>query len=237
MSYESAYRHVAFALTSIIGLVLLMFGVIAALLWAGVDGDTFMSVFLWTIGIVMVSATLTVLSTYAKHRWTIQPNAVRIEETPRVPFFGLTRRRTLPFTDIAGLRNVEGGFDIAVELVACDGKTYRIMAQETMAAPLKEFAATLVKSIEASGAPAPQVTEGLGFWNTAPGLGVLGVVLALTSVFAFAALVALLGGGLNPWTRSGEFVAIAVLLPFGAGYVIYRSLRRRWRVLKSLTKG
>lgn len=236
MTYESAYRHVAFAMTSIVGLLLLMFGVLAALLWFEVDGDTFMSVFLSTVGLVLVLTVVTFVSTYAKHRWTIEPKGVRIEEAPRVPFFGLTRRRTLPFTEIAGLRNIEGGFDVAVELVARDGKTYRLMAQDTAAAPLKEFAATLVKSIEASGNPMPPVSEGLGFWNTVPGLSVLFVVLALTSVFALAALFALFEGGLKSGTRAGEFVAIAVLLPFGTGYVIYRSLMRRWRVLASLAK-
>jgi membrane protein YdbS with pleckstrin-like domain len=236
MTCESAYRHVAFALTSIIGLLLLMFGVIAALLASDVDGNTFLSVFLWTVGVIVALAALTFLSTYAKHRWTIEPNAVRIEEVPRVLFFGFTRRRTIPFADIAGLRNLESGLDVAVELVARDGKTYRIMAQETAAAPLKEFAAALVKSIEASGAPAPAITEGLSFWNTVPGLAVLGVALSLTLLFAFAALFVLFDGGLETWTRSGEFVALAAALPFGMGYVIYKSLRRRWRVLSALSK-
>lgn len=236
MTYESAYRHVAFALTSLVGLLLLMLGVVAALRAAEVDGNTFLSAFLWTVGIVVVLGVLIVLSTYAKHRWTIESNAVRIEELPRVPFFGLTRRRTVPFADIAGLRNIEAGFDVAVELVARDGKTYRIMAQDAAAAPLREFAAALVKSIEASGAPTPPVTEGLGFWNTVPGLGVLLCVLAMTSLFAAAALFALFDGGLNPWTRSGEFTAVAVVLPFGAAYVIYKSLKRRRRVLSALAK-
>lgn len=236
MSYESAYRHVAFALTSIIALIVSLIGIIAALLSFDVDGDTFMSVFLWTIGAVVVLATLTVLVTYAKHTWTIEPNAVRIEEAPRVPFFGLTRRRTLPFAEIAGLRNIEGGFDVAVELVARDGLTYRLMTQDVHAASLKSFIVALVKSIEAAGNKPPPVTEGLGFWNTVPGLSVLAVMFVFAALIAGAALFALVNGGLNPWSRSGEFVAIAAVLPFGAGYVIYKSLKRRWRVLSLLAK-
>ena len=45
-------------------------------------------------------------------------------------------------------------------------------------------------------------------------------------------LFALFGGGLIMRGRNGEALAIVVLLPFGAAYLLYKSLTRRWRVLK-----
>jgi hypothetical protein len=33
-------------------------------------------------------------------------------------------------------------------------------------------------------------------------------------------------------SRGGKMTAIAILLPVGAGYLFYKSLKRRWRVLK-----
>lgn len=233
-TFECTYRHVAFVLASISILLVTMFGGIAATIAFVEDGNTTTTILATLIGGVVVVMVLVLLSAYAKHRWTIEATGVRVDETPKVPFMGLTRRRLIAFTDIAAFRNVESGLDTIIEIATRDGNTYRVMAQPAGARDLQAFAAQVGAAAAGVGHTPLAMTEGLSFWNQPGGLAVIVVMLILAMAFAGAALVALFDGGLEIRARSGELLAIVVLLPFGAAYLLYKSLTRRWRVLKLL---
>jgi hypothetical protein len=173
-------------------------------------------------------------SAYAAHRWTIEPGGIRIEEAPKVPLMGFTRRRLIAFADIAALRNIESGLDSVVEIAARDGNAYRIMAHGARGPELQAFAAQIAGAAAGAGHTPLAMTEGLSFWNRPSGLAVIVVMLILTLAFAGAALFALFDGGLTMRARNGEALAIVVLLPFGVAYLLYKSFTRRWRVLKLL---
>ena len=79
------------------------------------------------------------------------------------------------------------------------------------------------------------MTEGLSFWNRPAGFVVLVVMLALHAPLRRSDRV----GALR---RRPRHVAqrllrgIVLALPFGVVYLLYKSLTRRWRVLKLLSK-
>jgi len=233
-AFECTYRHVAFVLASLSILVVAMFaGIAAAIAFVG-DGNTILTIILCLVGAIIVTVVAVMASAYAKHRWTIEPGGVRIEETPKVPFMGPTRRRLIAFADIAALRNVESGLDSVIEIATRDGNAYRVMAHGAEVPALQAFATQVAGAAASIGHTPLAMTEGLSFWNRPAGLVVIVVLLILTTALAAAALFALFDGGLEIRARSGEFLAIAVLLPFGVAYLLYKSLTRRWRVLKLL---
>lgn len=234
--FECTYRHVAYVITSLgIAVITLFAGMGAAIAFIE-DGNTMTAVILCLVGGILVTIGVVVASAYAKHRWTLEANGVRIEESPKVPYMGLTRRRQIAFADIAAFRNIESGFDTVLEIATRDGNAYRIMAQAAVAAELQAFAEQVSSAAANVGHTPLAMTEGLSFWNRPAGLVVIVMMLIFTTAFAAAALLALFDGGLEIRARSGEMLAIVVLLPFGAAYLLYKSLTRRWRVLKLLAK-
>lgn len=235
-AFECTYRHVAFVLTSICILAVAMFAGMAAAIAFVEDGNTILTIILYLVGAIVVTIAAVMASAYAKHRWTIEPGGVRIEETPKVPFMGRTRRRLIAFADIAAFRNVESGLDSVIEIATRDGNAYRVMAHGAEVSALQAFATQVTGAAASVGHTPLAMTEGLSFWNRPSGLVVIVVLLIFATAIAAAALFALFGGGLQIRARSGEFLAIAVLLPFGAAYLLYKSLTRRWRVLKQLAK-
>ncbi len=235
-AFECTYRHVPFVLTSICILVVAMFAGMAAAIAFVEDGDTILTIVLCLVGAVLVSIAAVMASAYAKHRWTIEASGVRIEETPKVPFMGRTRHRLIAFADIAAFRNVESGLDSVIEIATRDGNAYRVMAHGAEVHALQAFGTQIGTAAASVGHTPLAMTEGLSFWNRSAGLIVIVVLLIFATAIAVAALFALFDGGLQIRACSGEVLAIAVLLPFGAAYLLYRSLTRRWRVLKQLAE-
>lgn len=240
--YESLYRRTAFALTSICILVAaLLISVVAAARFIK-DGNTSLLVILYSVGTIVVLVIIVAVAAFRVHRWTIEDGGVRIEEKPKVPFTGLRRRIFIAFSDIAALRNVESGLDVVVEIAARDGRIFRLMQvirpQASSAGPatvpsLEAFAAEISQAAARAGYAPPPITEGLSFWNRLPGLGVIVVMLIFSLAIATAAAWALWDGGLQVRARGGETTAIAILLPVGVGYLFYKSLKRRRRVLRA----
>ena len=77
----------------------------------------------------------------------------------------------------------------------------------------------------------PAMSEGLSFWNSAPGLAFLTIIFAISLVISGAVAWALWEGmTVSPRARGGEALAILLLLPFGAGYLLRRSWKRRTTV-------
>lgn len=235
-SYACTYRHVAFVLVSLCVLLVALFAGLAAAIAFIEDGNAVLSAVLWLVGAIVVLMGLTLAAAYAKHRWTLEPAGVRVEEEPKVPPLGLPRRRLIAFADIAALRNVESGLDSVIEIATRDGNVYRVMAHGEDVPALQAFAAQIATASTTAGHTPLAMSEGLSFWNRPAGLVLIVVMLIFATIFAGAALFALFDGGLNIRARSGEALAIVVLLPFGVAYLLYKSLTRRWRALKLLAK-
>lgn len=235
-SYACTFRHVAFVATSLCVLLIALFAGLTGAIAFIEDGNAILSVVLYLVGAIVVLIGLAMASGYAKHGWTIEPAGIRIEEKPMIPFLGLTRRRLIAFADIAALRNVESALDSVIEIATRDGNAYRVMAHGEGVPALKAFAAQIATASTTAGHTPLAMSEGMSFWNRPAGLAVIVVMLIFATIFAGAALFALFDGGLNIGARSGEALAIVILLPFGAAYLLYKSLTRRWRVLKLLSK-
>jgi hypothetical protein len=100
-------------------------------------------------------------------------------------------------------------------------------------AGLEAFAARVQRAIAADGRQPPPVLDRLGFWNRAPGLLYVGLLLLLLLSLALA-------GGVVASTFSGADVRIGnaapaagflVLPPLGAGWLLRKAWRRRRAVL------
>ena len=74
-------------------------------------------------GFVLIFA-LCALAALRRHRWTIDADAVLIEERPLVPMIGPRRVRRVPFGDVASLSNVSEGGDALLALTTRDGERF-----------------------------------------------------------------------------------------------------------------
>jgi hypothetical protein len=241
-SYESIYRRSEVAIPALLLIIAAIFGMVTAIVRIPLDGNTVMALLPYAVGGVLFAIVFAALSAFRVHRWTVGPTGVRIEERPKVPFTGLRRSATLAFADIAALKRVQSGFDTQIEIEARNGRRFRI-AQEyrhsspaVIGVPDPTKLDALDAAIRAAAAMAGHVLperDGLSFWNGPVGLGIQTILL----LFALAI------AGLVMWTlfdgtpprarpRMGEAEAIALLLPVGAAYLLYRSLKRRRAVLK-----
>ena len=176
-----------------------------------------------------------------RHRWTIEADAVLIEERPVVPLAGRRRLRRLPLGVIASLSTVPNGADEAgshdpprraLRVAARAGARYgpaRKLDQKGLAA----FAARLQAAITTAGGVAPPVTDGLGFWNRPPGLALLSVALLASLTVAALALWGLWQGTIVR-VRTHEAAAFLVVLPIGVGWMLRRAWQRRRSVLRAM---
>ena len=80
--------------------------------------------------------------------------------------------------------------------------------------------------------PPPVLVPGLGFWNRPAGLALVVVLLVASSALAVTALWAMWEGAAGG-ARSGQALALLVLLPVGAGWMLRRAWQRRREVLRS----
>jgi hypothetical protein len=248
-AYESGFRRKGFALASLGILLLVLFAVIAFALVFIEDGNDALPVILSAAGLVVAGIFFVLAAAFRVHRWTIETGGLRIEERPKVPLTGRRRQAFVQFRDIVALRHLESGFDRMVELVARNGETYHLMqaqppirlqGQAPMPqAPIEGFLAELSRAVAAAApdAPGTPVVEALSFWNRTPGLIAIMVMFVISLGIAGATLWALFGGGLEYRARQGEAIAIFLLLPFGVGYLFWKSLQRRRRVLGALAGG
>jgi hypothetical protein len=237
-SYEALYQNKELGISGLLLLVVVMLGIIGLAVAFIEDGNDALPVILGAIGAMVVGTIVLLLFLPRVHRWTIEPTGVRIAE--RAKIMGPRREGFVAFSDIAALRNLESGFDGVIELVTRDGKIWRLMRPRSPlvksaaleALPdLQAFGATLSQAIAVSGATPVPMTEGLSFWNRGGGLAIIVGFLIFSIPLAGLTLWALFDGGLEYRARMGEAIAIFVLLPFGVGYMLHKSLKRRRRVL------
>lgn len=222
---EAIHRQTEMALPALVCLLAIMGGGIFAAL-TFLDGPAAGTAMLWLLGAVFAGVLIVFAAAYRVHSWTIQADGILIDERPRIPLAGFRRRATVSFSDIAAVQAVESGFDQLSQIVTRAGATYRI-PDAAVAERVRDIA-------RRAGFTLPATSQALSFWNRPVGLGFLLVMLLVSLAIALLVGWALLDGGLPVRPRSGEFAAIAILLPFGAGYAIYKALRRRRAVLAEL---
>lgn len=242
MDYQATYRRSAFAIPALLVVMALLAGGIALALREP-DGNVVLSRILWLLAATVIATLIIFAGAFRVHRWTITPQGVDIAERPKVPFFGLRRRASLSFAQIARFYRLEVGLDRQIELVAYDGRSYRLsqaMKAGVGADPdaiLDDFLAAIQNAAMSAGAHIPEPSEALSFWNSIPGLACLTVMLALALAIGVMAGWALIDGMVSSGPRSGYGTAIALLLPFGAGWLLVKSWRRRRLVLKQRSGG
>jgi hypothetical protein len=241
MEYRTTYRHTHFALPALLA-VLLLFGLGIYLALVRLPGEQVMTAVLWGAGATLLAVFLIFANCYRWHSWTITATGLAIRERPRVPLTGLPRRAEVPFAGIAAIVRLESGLDRYVDIETRRGQVYRMPQAMTAKAggmigspdpdaSLEDFLAAIRQAAEAAGVTLPEPAEGLGFWNRLPGLFCLLLMLVLALAFAGAALWALSEGEAPSGHRSGYALGIVLFLPFGAGWMLVKALRRRWRVL------
>jgi hypothetical protein len=237
-TYESVHRRSAVAL---IGLpcTLVVAGLITVLAFRRSDDGTTLLLVVGAVSLATIAVIGVIgLSVMRVHRWTLEAEGLRIEERPKVRFGGFRRRTLVPFSDIAGMQNLQSGFDSDIEIAVRGGARHRltrashptVLGASTNVASVEALVAALREAVERAGHALPTIREGLSFWNTPGGLAAQILLLATSVLIAGA-------GGWSFWIappareRTGYVMAILVLLPAGAGYLLYRSIKRRRAVL------
>lgn len=246
MNYQSTYRRSEFAIPGLLVIVAIFIAGAILIVKYGNRNNFETEVFSLT-GFVVVAFGLLFATAFRVHRWTILQDGVAISERPKLRFFGLSRNTTVPFTDIAALRNIESGFDRLIEIATRDGRRFRLgqayvgtaseMGRPDPNANLHDFATAIRAAAERAGTKLPSTSEGLSFWNSAPGLTLLILMFAISLAISGTVGWALLGGmTTSPRPRGGEAIAILLLLPVGAGWLLLKSYRRRAAVLAAMAR-
>ena len=242
-AYQSTYRRSQVAIPCLFA-VIAIFAAGTTAIVRFVDGRDLETAFFSLGGVTVLLLGAILLTTFRVHRWTVQQREVDIHERPRVPLMGLSRRTIVPFSDIAALRHVESGLDYLIEMTARDGRRFRLsqamkggsrdFAQRDPDADLSAFVASIRVAAERAGHVLPETSEGLSFWNSAGGLAFLILMFATSLLISGLVAWALwLGMTIGPRPRGGEALAILLLLPLGAGYLLFKSWKRRVAVRAS----
>jgi hypothetical protein len=239
-SYQSIYRNLPRVFGGLLGSIALLFvGITSTLLLVPRDQRFLLA--LGSLSAFVLVFAVCGMSALRRHRWTIDPDAVLIEEQPLVPMTGRRRVRRVPFDEIANLDKVWDGAEKLLALMTRDGErfvlpTVRTRRDRRGAGPddegLAAFAARLQAAMTAAGGVAPPVIDGLGFWNRPPGLALLGVAFLVSLAIAAGILWALWHGAILR-VRTHEAAALLVALPILIGWLLHRSWRRRRSVMST----
>ncbi len=234
-AHHGLYRNTPLVLGGLLGAIALLIGGVAAAMQVATTGDELLPLVFTALGAFVLTFAACMLAALRQHRWTIDADAVLIEERPLVPLTGRRRIRRVSFGAIAALSSVQNAADELLTITTSDGERFvlppglapgkgliRLPDQEGLAA----FTGRLQAAMTAAGRASPPVVEGLGFWNRPTGLGLLGVTFLASLGLAAVALWGLWEGATTRH-RSGEAVAILVMLPVGVGWMLRRAWRRR----------
>jgi hypothetical protein len=235
-SHQSLYRDLPLVVVGLLGSLLLLVAGIAGILPIAAREQR-LSLALGMLAAFVAAFVVCALTAMRRHRWTIEADAVSIEERPLVPLFGRRRMRRVPFTDIAALNNVSGGAEELLALTNRDGDRFVLAPVRTAAKSdsegLAAFAARLQAAMAAAGVAAPRLTDGLGFWNRPVGLALQTAVLAASLVLTAVVLWGLWEGAYRR-VKTHDAAALVALLPILLGGMLYRSWQRRRAVLRAM---
>jgi hypothetical protein len=243
--HESIYRNTALLLGGLMGAIALLVAAVAAALNLAANGDQLMHMVFAALGLFVLAFAVCMLLALRRHRWTIEPGAVRIEERPLVPFTGRRRNTTVPFAAVAALGRVQNIREDFLALTTREGRRF-VLSPKLLPGEgpkgirypdqpgLEAFAERLRAAMHAAGFAAPPVADALGFWNRAPGLALLGVTFLASLGLAALAIWAMFEGAGTGGARSGEAVGLLAMLPIGLGWLLRNVWRRRRAVLREL---
>ena len=240
-AHQALFRNTPLAFGGLMGAIALLIAGIAGAMLIATTGDQLLPLVLGTLGLFVLTAVVCMLAALRRHRWTIEADAVLIEERPLVPLTGRRRVRRVPFTAIAALSSVQNATDDLLTMTTRDGERFALppglapgegLARRPDQEGLAAFADQLQAAMTAAGCAPPSVAEGLGFWNRPAGLTLLGIMLLASLALAVIALWGLWEGATTRH-RGGEAVAILVMLPVGVGWILRRSWQRRRSVLQA----
>lgn len=240
--HQGLYRNTPLVAGGLLGAIALLIGGIAAALQIATTGDELLPLIFGTLGAFVLTFVICMLAALRRHRWTIEPEAVLIEERPLVPLTGRRRTRRIPFGGIAALSNVQNAADDLLALTTRVGERFVLppglapgkgLIRPPDQEGLTGFAAQLQTAMKAAGYAALPMTDGLGFWNRPAGLALLGATLVLSLGLAGITLWGLWEGA-TVRHRSGEAAAILVMLPVGVGWMLRRAWRRRRSVMRAM---
>lgn len=240
ITHQGLYRNSPLILGGLLAAFALLIIGVATALQIATTGDELLPLVLGTLAAFVLVFAACMLAALWRHRWTIEADAVLIEEAPLVPLTGRRRRRRVPFGEIATLSQVQNAADELLTITTGAGERFvlppglapgdgliRVPDQQGLTA----FTGRLQEAMIAAGRPAPPVVDGLGFWNRPLGLALLGIALLASLALAVVALWGLWEGAAARH-RGGEAAAILVMLPVGLAWMLRRSWQRRRSVMR-----
>src|SRR5688572_33406559 len=96
-THQGLYRNAPLVLGGLLGSIALLAAGIAGALHVATTGDEVMPLVFGTLGLFVLTFALCMLAALRRHRWTVDAQAVLIEERPLVPLTGRRRVRRVPF--------------------------------------------------------------------------------------------------------------------------------------------
>ncbi len=123
-THQGLYRNAPLLLGGLLGSIALLAAGIAAALHIATTGDELLPLVFGTLGLFVLTAFVCMLLALRRHRWTVDEQAVLIEERPLVPLTGRRRARRVPFGEIAALSNVQNAVDDLLTLTTRDGARF-----------------------------------------------------------------------------------------------------------------
>lgn len=239
-SHQALYRSSPLVFGGLLGAIVLAVAGGAAGLQI-VPRDQRLALVVGMLGLFLVVFTACALAALRRHRWTIDADALVIEECPLVPMTGRRRARRVPFDQIAALSNAPNGADEVLALTTRDGERFVLPPARlpvdggTDQKGLAAFAAGLQTAMKAEGIAPPPVTDGLGFWNRTPGLALLGIALVASTGVAAVVLWGLWQGAVSR-VKTHEAAAAVVVLPIVLGLTLRRCWSRRRSVPQAMAE-
>lgn len=233
--HQAPYRRTGLILPGLLGLIALLAGGIALVIHFVANGDDVLAGIFGMTGLFLVAVVCLAIAGERVNSWTIEADGIRILERPRVRLFGARRQAFVPFGQLQAIHWLESGLDHVLEIAATQGQRHRMMrdprhgpnGQRT----LEALAAAIRDAAARAGHAPPAVSPGLSWLNRGPGILFLVILLILACLIAGIAAMALLEGASPGQGRGYQGAAVALLLPFGAGFLLLKTLRRRRRVL------
>src|ERR1044072_3273539 len=102
-THQGLYRNTPLAFGGLMGAIALLIAGIAGAMLIATTGDQLLPLVLGTLGLFVLPSVVCMLAALRRHRWTIEADAVLIEERPLVPLTGRRRGRGAALTGVAAL--------------------------------------------------------------------------------------------------------------------------------------